>query len=223
MIEKLIDGERRPAVLADLAKSVLRKKIPDLSMALQGRFGDQHALMCRLHLDHIDHLTTMIARLETEIEQALAPFTRECELLATIPGLDPRTAAAIIAEIGVNMAMFPTAAHLASWAGLCPGNHESAGKRNSANSDLFYGKAGTIPGSDKENQETSMLALHLLQSALVFVNTLLVQSILKEPEWAERLTDADKRGLSPLFWSHANLYGTIEIDMDRHLDLGLAA
>jgi len=94
---------------------------------------------------------------------------------------------------------------------------------NSANSDLFYGKAGTIPGSDKENQEVSMLALHLLQSALVFVNTLLVQSILKEPEWAGKLTDADKRGLSPLFWSHANLYGTIEIDMDTHLDLGLAA
>jgi TnpA family transposase len=94
---------------------------------------------------------------------------------------------------------------------------------NSANADLFYGKAGTIGGSDRENQEVSMLALHLLQSALVFLNTLLAQSLLKEETWAKKLTDADKRALSPLFWSHANLYGTIEIDMDRHLDLGLAA
>ncbi|MEV5707972.1 Tn3 family transposase [Actinoallomurus sp. NPDC052274] len=94
---------------------------------------------------------------------------------------------------------------------------------NSANSDLFYGKDGVLTGTDRENQETSMLALHLLQSALVFVNTILVQSVLKDPEWAGRLTDADRRALSPLFWSHANLYGTIEIDMDTHLDLGLAA
>ena len=93
---------------------------------------------------------------------------------------------------------------------------------NSANSDLFYGKAGTIQGGDRENQEVSMIALHLLQSALVFVNTLLVQSVLKEEKWV-KLTDADRRALSPLFWSHANLYGTIEIDMDTHLDLGLAA
>jgi transposase len=131
MIEALIDGERRGAVLADLAKGLLRKKIPDLSMALDGRFNDQHALMCRLHLDHIDHLTVMIARLDAEIEQVVAPFTRERELLVTVPGIGPGTAAAVISEIGVNMGMFPTDAHLASWAGLCPGNHESAGKRKS--------------------------------------------------------------------------------------------
>ncbi|MFI7643194.1 Tn3 family transposase [Nonomuraea sp. NPDC049400] len=94
---------------------------------------------------------------------------------------------------------------------------------NSANADLFYGKAGTIGGIDRENQEVSMLALHLLQPALVFVNTHLVQAVLKDPNWAERLSDADRRALSPLFWSHANLYGTIQIDMDSHLDLGLAA
>jgi TnpA family transposase len=92
---------------------------------------------------------------------------------------------------------------------------------NSANTDLFYGKDGVLTGSDRENQEVSMLALHLLQSALVFINTLLVQSVLKDPAWADRLTDADRRALSPLFWSHANLYGTIEIDMEAHLDLGV--
>ncbi|MFC6880755.1 MULTISPECIES: Tn3 family transposase [Actinomadura] len=90
---------------------------------------------------------------------------------------------------------------------------------NSANTDLFYGKDGRLTGTDRENQEVSMLCLHLLRSALVFINTLLVQSILKDPAWAGRLTDADRRALSPLFWSHANLYGTIEIDMEAHLDL----
>ncbi|WP_245974650.1 transposase [Thermomonospora umbrina] len=94
---------------------------------------------------------------------------------------------------------------------------------NSANTDLFYGSAGTIPGSDKEHQEVSMLSLHLLQSALVFINTLLIRSVLKDPAWRQRLTDADKRGLSPLFWSNANLYGTIDIDMGRRLHLDLAA
>jgi hypothetical protein len=91
---------------------------------------------------------------------------------------------------------------------------------NSANTDLFYGKDGVLGGTGRENQEVSMLAL---QSALVFVNTILVQSVLKDPAWADRLTDADRRALSPLFWTHANLYGTIQIDMDIHLDLGLAA
>jgi transposase len=128
-IEALIDGERRGAILADLAKGRLRSKIPDLSMALAGRFGDQHALMCRLHLDHIDHLADMIARLEAKIEEMVTPFSAERDLLLTIPGIGPKVAAVILAEIGTDMAMFPTDAHLASWAGLCPGNHESAGKR----------------------------------------------------------------------------------------------
>jgi TnpA family transposase len=94
---------------------------------------------------------------------------------------------------------------------------------NSANTDLVYGSAGTIPGSDKEHQEVSMLSLPLLQSALVFINTLLVQSVLEDPAWQKKMTDADKRGLSPLFWSNANLYGRIDIDMGRRLDLDLVA
>lgn len=94
---------------------------------------------------------------------------------------------------------------------------------NGANTDLCYGKNGALTGPDKEHQEVSMLALHLLQSSLVFVNTLLLQCILAEDDWARRLTAADKRALTPLFWSHANLYGRIDIDMDSHLDLALAA
>ncbi|WP_170184845.1 Tn3 family transposase [Streptomyces sedi] len=77
---------------------------------------------------------------------------------------------------------------------------------NSANHDLFYGKDGDLTGSHKESQEVSMLALHLLQSALVHVNTLLLQDVLSEEKWQKRLTDADRRALSPLFWTHVNPY-----------------
>jgi transposase len=131
MIEALINGERDPAVLADLARGVMRKKIPDLTMACAGRFGDQHALMCTLHLEHIDHLVDMIARLDTRIDETTLPFDQQIELLTTIPGIGERAAQVIISEIGVDMTRFPTAAHLASWAGLCPGNNESAGKHRS--------------------------------------------------------------------------------------------
>ncbi|MGA2829156.1 MAG: IS110 family transposase [Streptosporangiaceae bacterium] len=132
MIEALIDGERRGTVLAQLAKGTMRSKIPDLSMALEGRFGDHHALMCRLHLDHIGHLDEMIAKLDTQIEAMMAPFHTERDLMATIPGIGPLAAAAVISEIGADVReFFPDAAHLASWAGICPGNHESAGKRRS--------------------------------------------------------------------------------------------
>jgi transposase len=131
MIEALINGERDPAVLAELARGKMRSKIPDLRLACAGRFGAQHALMCTLHLEHIDHLTDMIARLDTRIDEASLPFARPIELLATIPGISERAAQVIISEIGVDMARFPTAAHLASWAGLCPGNNESAGKHRS--------------------------------------------------------------------------------------------
>nr|MDQ3316412.1 Tn3 family transposase [Actinomycetota bacterium] len=90
---------------------------------------------------------------------------------------------------------------------------------NGANGALFYGKDGDLTGSDREHQEVSMLALHLLQSALVHVNTLLMQRVLKEPDHAGKLTAADRRALSPLYWSHVNPYGTFRLDMERRLDL----
>ncbi|MBV9651600.1 MAG: IS110 family transposase [Pseudonocardiales bacterium] len=109
----------------------MRRKIPELRMACAGRFSDQHALMCTLHLEHIDHLADMIARLDTRIEAATLPFAQHSALLRTIPGIGERAAQVIISEIGVEMSRFPTAAHLASWAGLCPGNNESAGRHRS--------------------------------------------------------------------------------------------
>lgn len=94
---------------------------------------------------------------------------------------------------------------------------------NSANHNLFYGKDGDLTGSDKKSQEVSMLALHLLRSAFVHVNTLLLQDILSEEKWQKRLTDADRRALSPLSWTHINPYGRFELDMNSRLDLDLAA
>jgi transposase len=129
MIEALIAGQRDPAVLADLAKGVLRKKIPDLTLALAGRFAEHHGLLCRLHLRHIDHLNDMIGTLDARIDQVITPFAAQQYRLKSIPGIGDRAAQTIISEIGVDMTRFPTPAHLASWAGLCPGNHESAGKR----------------------------------------------------------------------------------------------
>jgi len=100
-----------------------------LMMALEGRFGDHHAMLCRLHLDHLDHLDGMLAQLDTQIQAMMQPFHAARDLLITIPGIGPLSAAAIISETGADIAQyFPDAAHLASWAGLCPGNHESAGK-----------------------------------------------------------------------------------------------
>ncbi|WP_208870254.1 Tn3 family transposase [Streptomyces monomycini] len=92
---------------------------------------------------------------------------------------------------------------------------------NSANTVFHYGKDGALTGPDREHAETSMLALHLLQSALVHVNTLLVQQVLDEPAWAKKLSDEDRRGLTAPFWSNVNPYGTFHLDMDKRLDLGL--
>ncbi|MFJ2770640.1 Tn3 family transposase [Streptomyces sp. NPDC087300] len=94
---------------------------------------------------------------------------------------------------------------------------------NSANTVLRYGKEGALTGPDREHAETSMLALHLLQSALVHVNTLLVQQILAQPAWVKKLSDEDRRGLTVLFWSNVNPYGTFRLDMDARLDLGPVA
>jgi len=131
MVEALIDGERRPTVLADLAKGRMRTKIDDLGRALEGRFDTHHALMCRLHLQHLDQLDEMITILDGQIEEMMQPFRPQRELLTSIPGIGPVASAAIISEIGVEVSTyFATAEHLASWSGLCPGNHESAGKRH---------------------------------------------------------------------------------------------
>jgi transposase len=132
MIEALIAGERNPGRLADLARGLLRRKTEELAMACDGRFTAAHAQMCRLHLDAYDHLSAKIAELDALIAAAAAPFEAIIARLQTIPGVGRRTAEVIVAETGGDMARFATAARLAAWAGLAPGDNESAGKRKHA-------------------------------------------------------------------------------------------
>lgn len=128
MLESLIAGQRDPVTLADLAKGSLRRKIPQLIDALEGRFTAHHAFLARTHLDLIDSHDQAIAALTGKIEEAMEPFRLARDLLTTIPGIGRPTADVIIAETGADMTRFPTPAHLASWAGVVPGNNESAGK-----------------------------------------------------------------------------------------------
>jgi transposase len=131
MLEALVAGTRDPEVLAELARGRLRAKIPELRLALEGRFSGHHALIVGQILAKLDFLDEAIATLSSEIDRVIAPFGAEVALLDTIPGVDRRIAECLIAEIGVDMGRFETSARLASWAGLCPGNHESGGKRKS--------------------------------------------------------------------------------------------
>jgi transposase len=131
MLAALIQGTHDPQVLADLAKGQLRTKLPALREALAGRFGAHHGLLLGEMLARIDHMDEAIGRLSQEVARRLAPFSPLLALLCTIPGVSTRVAEVILAEIGTDMDRFPTASHLASWAGLCPGNNESAGKHYS--------------------------------------------------------------------------------------------
>jgi len=128
MLGALIAGQRDPAQLADLAKRRLRSKIPELTEALTGRFGEHHAFLAQLHLDLIDQHTRAIDEITNRIEVVIEPFRGARDLLVSIPGISTGVADVIVAETGADMARFPSAGHLASWAGTCPGSNESAGR-----------------------------------------------------------------------------------------------
>ena len=129
MLDALVEGKQDVVALSELARGSLRGKIPLLQKAQQGRFTQHHGLMVSHMLGHIDYLEEAIAALSQEVNNRLEPFRAERELLKTIPGIQDRTAEMVIGEIGVDMSQFPSAGHLASWAGICPGNNRSAGKR----------------------------------------------------------------------------------------------
>jgi len=131
MLDALVAGERDPEVLANLARRQMRKKIPALREALEGRFEEHHALWIGAILAHIDFLDQQIDRLTAAIGEQIAPLAPAVGLLCTITGVQSRAAEVILSEIGGDMSRFPTPRHLASWAGQCPGNDQSAGKRRS--------------------------------------------------------------------------------------------
>jgi transposase len=131
MLDALVAGTKDPEVLAELARGQLRKKLPALREALVGRFDDEHALVIGQILAHIDFLDEAIDRISADIEERMRPFASQRDLLMTIPGVKQRSAEVLIAEIGTDMSVFATPKHLASWAGMCPGNNESGGKRRS--------------------------------------------------------------------------------------------
>jgi transposase len=129
MLTALINGERDPRVLAELAKGKMRNKIPALVEALTGHFDDHHAQLARGMLHRLEGIEAALAELDGVIAAACRPWAHQLELLQTIPGVGEKVAQVIIAETGGDMSRFPSAEHLASWAGLAPGVHESAGKR----------------------------------------------------------------------------------------------
>lgn len=132
MINAIIDGETDPHKLAELAQRRLREKIPDLRVALEGRVTEHHRFLLKLLLREVDFFAAAIQEVSARIEQISDPFFREAvELLSTTNGIQQRIAENVLAEIGTNMGQFPSDKHLSSWAGMCPGNHESAGKRKS--------------------------------------------------------------------------------------------
>lgn len=134
MLDALIAGDHDPVVLADLAKRRLRNKIPELTEALNGRFNEHHAFLAQVHLDLIDRHTDAIDKLTARIEVMMEPFQGFHDLICTIPGIATITADVVVAETGADMSRFPSAKHLASWAGTTPGNNESAGRVKSSKS-----------------------------------------------------------------------------------------
>ncbi len=129
MIEAILEGQSDPKTLAELAQGKLRKKRAELERALTGRVSDHHRLLLSVHLEHIDFLDESINRLSQEVAERLRPFEEELARLDTIPGVGRQTAEVFAAEVGLEMGPWPSAGHLASWSGMCPGNHESAGEQ----------------------------------------------------------------------------------------------
>lgn len=129
MLQAIVSGNTNPESLADLAKGLLRKKRPQLVDALSGQVKPHHRFLIAELLCHIEYLEEAIGRITLEVEERLRPFEEDVALLDSIPGIGRQTAQVLLAEIGWDMSRFPSDKHLASWAGMCPGNNESAGKR----------------------------------------------------------------------------------------------
>jgi transposase len=134
MLDALLAGQTDPAALAELARGRLRAKLPALRLALAGRLQPHQCVLLQQMLAHVDFLETSLAQLQVEIDRHLVPCAEAMALAQTLPGVGPTAAAGLIAELGTDMGVFPSHRHLASWAGVCPGNKQSGGKRLQARS-----------------------------------------------------------------------------------------
>ena len=131
MLKALIEGERDTEKLAEMSRGLLRRKIPQLKQALEGRVSDHHRFLLKELLDHLEFIESKMTRLEEEIAKRLRPFEETVSRLCTVPGIDRISAWGIISEVGLDMKQFPDAGCLSSWGGVCPGNNESAGRNKS--------------------------------------------------------------------------------------------
>jgi len=129
ILEAMLAGEQDSARLAEMSKGLLRNKIPELKLALEGRMTEHHRFLLRQLFEHLRFTESKRSEIEQEIDKRMLPFEDKVTRLCTIPGVDRVTAWGMLAEIGLDMNQFPSSGHLASWACLCPGNFESAGKR----------------------------------------------------------------------------------------------
>ncbi len=131
MLDALLAGDMSPDEMAELARGKMRPKIPQLVDALEGRLSDHHRFLIRIHLEHLGYLEQAIAQLHQRIDEKIRPYQHQIDLIRSTPGFDTTSAQQVFVEIGGDIKLFPSEGHLASWAGLCPGNNESAGKRKS--------------------------------------------------------------------------------------------
>jgi transposase len=131
MLDSLLEGKLSPEEMAELARGKMRSKIPQLVDALEGRVDEHHRFLIRMHLEHLGYLEQAIAQLQQRIDEKIKPYIHQIDLICSTPGFNTISAQHVFVEIGGDISLFPSEGHLASWAGLCPGNNESAGKRKS--------------------------------------------------------------------------------------------
>jgi transposase len=191
MLTAMIAGEADPLVLADLAKGKLRRKIPDLAQALTGHFDANHARLARSMLRRLDLVEQALAELDAVLLDAFRPWQHQIELLQTIPGVGPKVAQVIIAETGGDMSRFPTAAHLAAWAGLAPAMHESAGRQSPAGkrhgnkwlSGMLVEAAGSVARMHGKNYLAARHARLLKRRGMRRAQVAVAHSILVAAYW----------------------------------------
>lgn len=190
ILDVLIAGQRDPQTVAGLADVRMAKKVPALVEALTGRFSDHDGFMARIHLDRIDQIDPTISQIDDRIEDTMTPMRPVRDALATIPGISSTVVHSVIAEIGIDMTAFPTSAHLASWAGVCPGQNISAGHVTSSH---------TRPGNKHLKAALGAAVLSLTRSKTTYLAVKYRR--IRARQGAMRATVATERALLTIIWN----------------------